>query len=118
MIAFRDLADDDLALSHSPIVRCLEKTFDYIAEHGVIGLTPSKGFKRKFVEWAAAEFNWPGYTEADLYAINKVLNEPDFPPLELLHGLMILMKLGRHYKGQFKVTRAGQALLGALSEES
>lgn len=112
MIEFKKIPDDHPALSHSPMVRGLEKTFGYIAEYGDIGLTPSKAFKRKFVEWAASEFDWPGYTEADLYAINKVLNEIDFPPLELLHGLMILMKLGRHYKGQFKLTRAGQALVG------
>jgi hypothetical protein len=85
MITFRNLADDDPALTHSPMIRGKEKTFDYVAGHGGIGVTPSKAFKRKFVEWAAAELDWPGYTEADLYAINKVLNEWDFPPLELLH---------------------------------
>jgi hypothetical protein len=112
MIEFEKIPDDHPALSHSPMVRGLARTFDYIAEHGGIGLTPSKAFKRKFVEWAAGEFDWPGHTEADLFAINKVLNEWDFPPLEMLHGLMILMELGRHYKGQFRLTRAGQALVG------
>ncbi|ANK82606.1 MAG: hypothetical protein TEF_18740 [Rhizobiales bacterium NRL2] len=112
MIEFKTIPDDHPALCHSPMVRGLVKTCDYIAEHGGIGLTPSRAFNRKFVEWAAGEFDWPGYTEADLYAINKVLNEIDFPPLELLHGLMNLMKLGRHYKGQFRLTRSGQALVG------
>ena len=40
-----------------------------------------------FVHWAAAEFDWPGHTEADLFAVNKVLNEPDFAPLMVLHDL-------------------------------
>ena len=112
MIGFRDMADDDPALAQSPMIRGLVKTFDYIAEHGGIGLTPSKAFKRVFVHWAAAEFDWPGHTEADLFAVNKVLNEMDFFPLQMLHELMIALKLGRHYKGQFKLTKAGQALAG------
>ncbi|MSU91910.1 hypothetical protein GE300_20340 [Rhodobacteraceae bacterium 2CG4] len=112
MIAFRDIDDADPVLAHSHMVRGVEQTFAWIGERGGIPLTPSKAFKRVFVHWAAAAFDWPGHTEADLYAVNKVLNEWDFPPLMLLHDLMIAMKLGRHYKGQFKLTRAGQALVG------
>lgn len=112
MIAFREIDDADPALAHSPLVRGVEKTFAWIGEHGGIPLTPSKAFKRVFVHWAAAEFDWPGHTEADLFAVNKVLNEPDFAPLMALHDLMIAMKLGRHYKGAFHLTKADQALAG------
>ena len=112
MIAFREIDDADPALPNSPMVRGIEKTFAWMGEHGGIPLTPSKAFKRVFVHWAAAEFDWPGHTEADLYAVNKVLDEWDFAPLMVLHDLMIAMKLGRHYKGQFRLTRAGQALAG------
>jgi hypothetical protein len=112
LIEFRQIDDTDPALTHSPMVRALGKTFAYVAERGGIGLTPSKAFKRVFVHWAAAEFDWPGHTEADLFAVNKVLNEPDFMPLMMLHDLMIAMKLGRHYKGAFRLTKAGQALVG------
>jgi hypothetical protein len=112
MIKFRSISDTDPALAHSPIVRAAEKTFAYIDEHGPIGLTPSKAFKRVFVHWAAAEFDWPGYSEADLFAVNKVLNELDFPPLMDLHDLMIALKIGRHFKGQFRLTKAGQSLVG------
>ncbi|MCP4319046.1 MAG: hypothetical protein GY789_24405 [Hyphomicrobiales bacterium] len=112
MIAFREIDDTDPTLAYSPMVQGQEKIFAWIAEHGGIPLTPSKAFKRVFVHWAAAEFDWPGYTEADLFTVNKVLNELDFPPLMLLHDLMIAMKLGRHYKGEFKLTKAGKALIG------
>lgn len=112
MIAFREVDDADPALGHSPLVRGIEKTFAWIGAHGSIPLTPSKAFKRVFVHWAAAEFAWPGHTEADLFAVNKVLNEPDFAPLMVLHDLMIAMKLGRHYKSEFRLTKAGQALAG------
>jgi len=112
MIELRKLDDADPALAHSPIVRGLEKTFAWMGEHGDIPLTPSKAFRRVFVHWAAAEFDWPGHTEADLFAVNKVLNEPDFMPLMVLHELMIALRLGRHYKGAFRLTKAGQALVG------
>ena len=110
MIAFREVDDADLALAFSPMVRGIAKTSDWISEHGGIPLTPSKAFNRVFVHWAATEFEWPGHTEADLFAVNKVLNEPDFAPLMVLHNLMIAMKLGRHYKGEFRLTKTGQAL--------
>ena len=81
MIAFREIDDADPSLAFSPLVRGIAKTSAWIGEHGGIPLTPSKAFKRIFVHWAAAEFDWPGHTEADLFAVNKVLNEPDFAPL-------------------------------------
>jgi hypothetical protein len=112
MIEFLDIDDANPALALSPIVRGLEKTFAYLGEHGLIGLTPSKAFKRVFVHWAAREFEWPGHTEADLFAVNKVLNEMDFGPLVDLHYVMIALKIGRHYKGEFKLSKAGQTLVG------
>lgn len=112
MIAFRDIDDSDPVLADSHMVRGIEQTFAWIGERGGIPLTPSKAFRRTFVHWAAAAFDWPGHTEADLYAVNKVLNEWDFPPLMLLHDLMIAMKLGRHYKDEFRLTKTGQALAG------
>ena len=112
MIELRSLADDEPALAFSPLLRGFQKTFAYLGEHGSIGLTQSKGFKRNFVHWAAAEFDWPGHTEADLFAVNKVLNEQDFMPLGDIHFLLTTLKMGRHYKGQFKLSKAGQELVG------
>lgn len=107
MGAFREEDDADPALAFSPMVRGVEKTFAWIGGHGGIPLTPSKGFKRIFVHWAAAEFDWPGHTEADLFAVNKVPNEPDFAPLMVLHDLVIAMKLEQHFKGEFCLTKSG-----------
>jgi hypothetical protein len=112
MFTVREIDDADPALRWSPWVRGVERTFAWIEEHGGIPLTPSKAFKRTFVHWAAAEFDWPGHTAADLYVVNKVLNEQDFMPLVYLHEVLLAMKLGRHYKGQFRLTKAGQALVG------
>lgn len=112
MIVFREIDDADPALVYSPMLRAVEKTFSYVAEHGGIALTPSKAFKRSFVHWAAAQFEWPGYSQADLFAVNKVLNEIDFSPLMDLHDLMIALKIGRHFKGHFNLSKAGRSLVG------
>jgi hypothetical protein len=112
MIEFREIDDANPALAHSPMVQAIEKTFAYIKANGGIGLTPSKAFKRTFVHWAATEFEWPGFSDTDLFAVNKVLNEIDFPPLMDLHDVMIALKIARHFKGQFKLTKAGESLDG------
>jgi hypothetical protein len=112
MIVFRDIEDHEPSLRVSPLVRATEKTFSYIAEHGGIGLTPSMAFKRNFVHWAAANFDWPGYTSDELFSVSKVLNEIDFAPLKYLHEIMVALKIGRHFKGSFNLTTAGKSLTG------
>ncbi|PKP95789.1 MAG: hypothetical protein CVT75_00005 [Alphaproteobacteria bacterium HGW-Alphaproteobacteria-14] len=107
MLPFVPLANDDGALSHSPLLKAAVLTLEYIDEHGPIPLTPSKGLKRHFVHWAAQAFDWPGYTESDLFAVNKVLNEIDFPPLMVLHDILRGAKLARHYKGALYATKFG-----------
>ena len=108
---FRELSDTDPALSVSPMIRGIEQTFAYIAEKGPIGLTPSGAFKRVFVEWAAEAFDWPGHRPADLYAVNKVLNELDFFPLMELHDIMLALKIGRHFKKEFRLTSAPETII-------
>lgn len=112
MIEFSEVGDADPALGHSPMVRAIVRMLDFIGEHGGIELTQLKAFRRKFVHWAAAEFDWPGYTEADLFTLNKVLNEIDFTPLMDIHEMLLALRIGRHCRGKFALTRAGQALVG------
>jgi hypothetical protein len=71
MLSITSIPDDEPLLTTSPLIRGLLKMADYIAEHGGIGLTASGAFNRKFVHWAAAEFEWPGFTEDDLFAVNS-----------------------------------------------
>lgn len=108
----QELSDDNLALAHSPLVIGIAKTLEYATQKGQIELTKSGGFKRSFVNWAAAEFKWPDYTEQDLFRVNKVLNEWDFQPLAQIHALMLHLKIGRHFKGAFRLTKKGQSLVG------
>lgn len=85
-------------------------TLQYAIEHDGIGLTQTKAFKRVFVHWAAEHFDWPRMSREELFRFKKALNEYEFPPLEITHFLLIKLKLGRHYKGDFKVTKRGAKL--------
>lgn len=111
MIEFHAPAADAPELALSPLHRAAMLTLRYLIETGPIGLTPNKALKRSFVTWAADAFNWPGYTTDDLYALNKVLNEHDFPPLVVLHDLLLAAKLARHRKGFLHITKFGKDLL-------
>ena len=111
MIEFRAPAPEAPQLALSPLHRAAVVTLRHLAEAGPIGLTPNRAIKRYFVTWAAEAFNWPGYTADDLYAINKVLNEHDFPPLVILHDLLLAAKLARHRKGFLHITKIGKDLL-------
>lgn len=113
MIEFRTLPDDHPDLAHSPLLRAALLTLQYAQEHGVIGLTKTKAFKRIFVHWAVENFDWTGNSAEEIFRYNKVVNEYEFPPLELLHYLLITMRLGRHLKGEFKLTKRGADLANA-----
>jgi DNA-binding IclR family transcriptional regulator len=54
MIEFRTLSDDHPDLAYSPLLRGALLTLQYAQEHGSIGLTKTKAFKRVFVHWAVA----------------------------------------------------------------
>lgn len=110
MIEFRNLPDDHPALQHSPLLRAALLTLQYAEENGPIGLTSTKAFKRAFVHWAAENFEWPGMSAEHLFRYNKVLNEYDFAPLEVLHFLLTELRLGRHYKGEFRIAKRGEEL--------
>jgi len=110
MIPFNPITDDEPAVVHSSRLKATLRTLGYIDENGPMGLTPLKALKRYFVAWAAAAFDWPRYTAAELYEVNKVLNEPDFPPLMVLHDLLQSAKLVRHYKGAMHITKTGVQL--------
>lgn len=113
MIEFRTLADDHPDLAHSPLLRGALLTLQYAQKHGSIGLTKTKAFKRVFVHWAVEHFDWPGRSAEEMFRYNKVINEYEFPPLEVLHFLLISLRLGRHFKGEFRLTKSGTQLAQA-----
>lgn len=110
MISFRPLRQDAPELDLCPLLRAAQLTLEYANAHDGIDLTKGKAFKRVFVRWAAEHFRWPGMGHEELFRYNKVLNEIDFPPLEVTHVLLKALNLGRHYKGRFIVTKQGLTL--------
>jgi len=113
---FQKLTDDNPILLGSPLVMGIAKTINFVHERGHIELTQSRAFKRSFVNWAAAEFNWPLYSQEELFELNKVLNESDFPPLAQIHALLMYLRLGKHFKGTFRLTKIGKDLVGRPGE--
>ena len=61
MIDVRPLSDDHPDLAHSPLLCAALLTLQYAQDHGAIGLTKTKAFKRVFVHWAVEQFDWPGF---------------------------------------------------------
>lgn len=116
MITFRPLSDDHPDLAHSPLLRAGLLTLQYVQEHGAIGLTKTKAYKRFFVHWAVEHFDWPGSNAEEMFRYNKVINEYEFPPLEVLHYLLITLRLGRHFKGEFRLTKRGADMATAPAQ--
>lgn len=50
-----------------------------------------------------------------MFRYSKVINEYEFPPLEVLHYLLITLRLGRQFKGEFRLTKRGAELARALA---
>ncbi|WP_082135193.1 hypothetical protein [Puniceibacterium sp. IMCC21224] len=113
MFELRTLTDDHPGLAHSPLLRGALLILQYTQKHGSIGLTKTKAFKRAFVHWAVEHFDWPGKSAEEMFRYNKVINEYEFPPLEILHFLLISLRLGRHFKGEFRLTKRGAELAQA-----
>jgi len=110
MIEFRTLPDDHPDLAHSPLLRAALLTLRYAWDHGAIGLTQTKAFKRVYVHWAVENFDWPGKNAEEMFRYSKVINEYEFPPLEVLHYLLITLRIGRHFKGEFRLAKRGAEL--------
>ncbi|WP_157784516.1 hypothetical protein [Sinorhizobium fredii] len=116
LVLFFEASLTEEELQASPMCINTMKLLRYAEQHGGIQITKLGNFYRKCVEWSAEEFQWPGYEPAELYAVNKVLNEPDFPPLFLIHEILLNARLIRHYKGRAKLTKAGSGMIGQYGD--
>ena len=59
-------------------------TRQYTQDHGAIGLTKTKAFKRVFAHLAVDYTDWPGLSAEEMFRYEKVFNEYEYPPLEVL----------------------------------
>jgi hypothetical protein len=94
-----------LVLGHARLV------MEHMAADKGVKLTTTGNFNRGFVEQMVQDFQWPGLEPDVVWQFNKVLNEPDYFPLDFLHALIDVAGLGRKYKGTFRLSRLGRALL-------
>ena len=115
MLNWSNPIPDNIIKVASPLMRGLVVVVDLAGRENGIGLTQTGRIKRKYVDPLVREMDWPHYDIEDYYAVSKVMNEDDFFPLVLVHDLMRHLKLGRHYKGQFKLTKKYAQTGGQLS---
>lgn len=94
-------------LKHSALVRAINLTLKYCRDEHGLELTQTGRLKRKYVDPLVRSFEWPHYNIEDFYAVSKVMNADDFPPIILVHDLLRHHKLARHYKGRIKLTKTG-----------
>lgn len=106
-IRFNPPANDDSALLNSPILRAAQLTMKYVEENGSIELTKSKTLNSQFVKWAIVYFEWPYFSSDILINNSRELDEVDFIPLRVLHGILTSAKIGKHHKGAFQFTKEG-----------
>ena len=71
MIEFLTLPENNPDLAHSALLRAALLTLQYTQEHGAIGLTKTKAFKRVFVHWAVEHFDWPGKSSEEMFRYQK-----------------------------------------------
>ena len=110
MFKLRPLPDDEPALGQSRLLRAMELAFDFAEKNDGIGLTQTKAFNRQFAHWMAEQSPWQEYKADELLRLNRVLNEWDVPPVLVVHDLMIVMNLGRHMKGRFRVAKKAKGV--------
>ena len=95
---------------HSPLTRALHLTLKACLDEDGLELTQTGRLKRKYVDPLVRSFDWPHYNIEEFYAVSKVMNADDFPPLNLVHELLRHHKLVRHYKHSMRLTKTGQNL--------
>jgi len=100
---------------HSALARALQLTLNYCKDEDGLELTQTGRLKRKYVDPLARSYDWPHYNIEEFYAVSKVMNADDFPPVILVQELLRHHKLLRRHKGTLKLTKIGQSLCNDIS---
>ncbi|PJK27852.1 hypothetical protein CVT23_20485 [Minwuia thermotolerans] len=102
---------DAEAISASVVATRGRMMLEYARDNGGIGLTKSGALNRKFLAWAVEVFDWPGYEPAEVYAVNKVVDEIDYLPGWYLHEVMKRRTFMRKHKDRLLLSPAGREAL-------
>ena len=98
-------------ITASPLIRGLVLALQFATIHDGIGLTAKGTFNRKFVRWAAHQFQWPGLAIESPLDETKLLGESDFLPLAPLRALAIRLKFLRRAKSTLVANDRGLSFL-------
>lgn len=102
---------DAEALSGSVVATRGRLMLEYARDNDGVSLTKSGALNRKFLAWAVEAFDWPGYEPAEVYAVNKVVDEIDYLPGRYLHEVMKRRKFVRKHKDRLLLSPAGRDAL-------
>ena len=72
-------------IAGSPVARNTLILLRQAIERGGLPLTATGNLSRAVVAEMCKLIEWPDYDQADAFRFNKVINEPDFLPLHVVH---------------------------------
>jgi hypothetical protein len=98
-------------LTGSAVARTANILLQRASETGGLKLTATGNLSRGVVGQMIEVIEWPGLDRDELFALNKVINEPDFLPLHFVRVLLQGTKLLRAHRGMLVPTRVGKELL-------
>jgi hypothetical protein len=78
--------------------------------HG-LKLTATGNLSRRVVAEMVEVIEWPGLDKAELFALNRVINEPDFLPVHFVRILLQGTKLLRTHRGTLVPSRLGKEMV-------
>jgi hypothetical protein len=104
-----DLTADEIATS--AVTRNTLILLRQAADGDGLKLTATGNLSRTVVAELASQFDWPGLDPAEVYRLQKVVNEPDFLPLFFVRQVAQFAKLVRPHKGRLRATPLGRDLL-------
>ena len=74
-------------------------------------MTATGNLSRGVVAEMCERFDWPGFDKAEMFQMNKVINETDFLPLNFVRHVAVAGNLLRRRKGSFQLTPGGRWML-------
>jgi hypothetical protein len=98
-------------IAGSPVARNTLILLWQAIERGGLPLTATGNLSRAVVAEMRKLIEWPDYDQADAFRFNKVINEPDFLPLHVVHQLAQAATLVRAQRGKLVATPLGKSML-------
>jgi hypothetical protein len=105
-------------IAGSPVARNTLILLRQAIERVGLPLTATGNLSRAVVAEMCKLIEWPDYNQADAFRFSKVINEPDFLPLHVVHQLAQAATLVRAQRGKLVTTPLGKSLLSDARQAS